>query len=121
MPIIFEVVKEKTSVTFLKQWPLAKLELKPMCPDSKSSALSVSSGKKGDSNCHVLSVASESNNIVTSFIQHNFGVGIPVLRMDYCDPVHIFLIMPFANCPVVVSIQVKESFLGLSKLSSPSL
>ena len=44
--IIFEVVKEEKSVTFPRHWTLAKLELKPTCPDSKSNALFISPGKK---------------------------------------------------------------------------
>lgn len=42
MSIIFEVVKEERYVTFPRHWPLAKLELKLTCPDSKSSALFIS-------------------------------------------------------------------------------
>lgn len=68
MYIIFEVVKEESSGTFPRHWPLAKLELKHMCCDSKSNALSFYQVQR-DSNYCVLSAVSQSNNIYLIYIQ----------------------------------------------------
>lgn len=66
-----------------------------------------------------MSIVSQSHKIYSRYVQqsidipyreHDFGVAFPVLRMNYFDLTHIFLIMPITDWPMIAYTSIRRLF-----------